>query len=82
MPHPQTGGVSGDVPPKAVRGRTLADLGGREGDGAVYGSGFHLAQLPTMWGPLGLMVVFVTWRIVLRRRARAELRRINRAGTQ
>ena len=43
----------------------------------VHGAGFHLAQILTIWGPLALMAAFVGWTIVLRRRARAELRRLD-----
>lgn len=41
---------------------------------AVHGSGFHVEQILTIWTPLALMAGFVTWTIVIRRRAEAELR--------
>src|SRR5215470_1227205 len=43
---------------------------------AVHGAGFHAAQILTIWGPLAMMAGFVAWTIVLRRRARTELRRL------
>jgi len=43
---------------------------------AVHGRGFHLIQLLTIWGPLALMATFVAWTLVLRQRARAELRQL------
>jgi hypothetical protein len=43
---------------------------------AVHGNGFHLVQILTIWGPLALMAGFVAWTISLRRRARAELERL------
>ena len=43
----------------------------------VHGAGFHLAQILTIWGPLALMAAFVSWTIVLRTRARSELRRLD-----
>jgi hypothetical protein len=48
----------------------------------VHGSGFHEAQLLTMWGPLALMGAFVWWTIRLRERARAELARLANADVK
>jgi hypothetical protein len=47
----------------------------------VHGSGFHVVQILTIWGPLGMMALFVTWTVRLRRRARAELAGLAREPT-
>ena len=44
---------------------------------SVHGPGFHPIQLLTMWTPLALMAGFVWWTIALRKRARAELERLD-----
>jgi hypothetical protein len=48
---------------------------------AVHGSGFKVGQVLTIWLPLALMAAFIVWTIALRRRARAELRRIARESS-
>ena len=40
---------------------------------AVHGTGFHVMQLLTLWGPLAVMIAFVLATLRLRRRAIAEL---------
>jgi hypothetical protein len=42
----------------------------------VHGVGFHMTQLISLWGPLALIVGFLSWVTTLRRRARVELARV------